>query len=49
MNWTIIMQRLEEMTTRKAGGDQPPADRWGVSDDGDEPTQDTNMEEDDDE
>ena len=47
MNWTIIMQRLEEMTTRKAAGDQPPADRWGVSDDGDEPTQDTNMEDDD--
>ena len=47
MNWTIIMQRLEEMTTRKAGGDQPPADRWGVSDDGDEPTQATNMEDDD--
>ena len=47
MNWAIIMRRLEEMTTRKAGGDQPPADRWGVSDDGDEPTQDTNMEDDD--
>jgi len=46
MNWTIIMRRLEEMT-HKAGGDQPPADRWGVSDDGDEPTH-TNMEEEDD-
>ena len=47
MNGTIPTERLEEMTTRKAGGDQPPADRWGVSDDGDEPTQDTNMEDDD--
>lgn len=46
MNWAIIMRRLEEMT-HKAGGDQPPADRWGVSDDGDEPTQDTNTEDDD--
>ncbi len=46
MNWTIIMRRLEEMT-HKAGGDQPPADRWGTGDDGDEPTQDTNTEDDD--
>ena len=47
MNWTIIMQRLEEMMIWKAGGDQFPVDRWGVSDDGDEPTQDTNIEDDD--